>query len=142
MARIKSMDKIAAKFASVTPQRTQDYEDGIRSPTRSWAAGAAAAAGAYKDGVTKAANAGRFEKGVQKAGDAKWIDGALNKGVGRWGAGVAMSQDRYAAGFEPYRRAIAAVNLPPRQAKRDPRNMQRSQAIVDAMIKQKIGSTS
>ena len=31
-----SAAKIAEKWARVTPDRTQDYEDGVRSPSKDW----------------------------------------------------------------------------------------------------------
>lgn len=134
MAAIPTIQQIAQKWAAVTPLRSADYEAGIRSPRRDWATSTAAAADAWRDGVDKARQGGLFERGVANVGTQKWQSGALNKGVARWGPGVSVAQNDYAAGFNPYRNAIEAVTLPPRFARRDPRNMSRVQAIVDAMI--------
>lgn len=137
MAKIKDLAKVAEKWTTVTPGRTQDYVDGVNNPRRSWASATAAGEANWKQGVTQAAAKGRFGQGVKKAGDAKWADGVQKKGAGRWGAGVSQSSDRYAAGFQPYHQAIAAVQLPPRGPRRDPRNLDRVKAVVDAVSKVK-----
>ncbi|KKM97798.1 hypothetical protein LCGC14_1164310, partial [marine sediment metagenome] len=41
-------------------------------------------------------------------------------------------------GFTPYQAAISAVVLPPRYARRDPRNLARVKAVVDALIAKKL----
>ncbi|GAH64795.1 unnamed protein product, partial [marine sediment metagenome] len=58
----------------------------------------------------------------------------LEKGTARWGPGVSLAQDLYGRNFAPYRDAIERVTLPPRYAKRDPRNLARVKAVVDALI--------
>lgn len=140
MAQIKPIDVIAKKWATVTPQRSADYDAGVRSPRRPWAAATTAAADAWKAGIQSAITRNAFSKGVAKAGDAAWSTGAIEKGTRRWGEGVALAEDRYSRGFAPYAAAIARVTLPPRYARRDPRNLERVKAIVDAMVKVKEGS--
>jgi hypothetical protein len=130
MASIKSADRISNKYATVTPQRANEYAEGVKNPRTDWATAAAAAEENFKSGVTAAANAGRFGKGVRKAGSAKWLKGATDKGTVRFGAGVALAKDAYQAGFDPYRQAIESLTLPPRFARRDPRNLQRVTAIA------------
>ncbi len=134
MTAIRSTEQIARKWASVTPGRTPDYQAGIESPRRDWEAATAGAVDSYNAGVTAAIADKRFEKGVRKAGTPKWQENALQKGVPRWGQGVAMAENAYAAGFAPIRDAIERVKLPPRFARRDPRNLNRVKAIVDAVI--------
>jgi len=137
MAFIRSVDSIAKKWAEVTPQRSGDYAFGIANPRRSWAAATKAAETSYQDGVTKAIAAKRFGKGVTKAGDEKWSRKASVNGTRNWGPGVSEAQGDYAAGFAPYQAAISACVLPPRYARRDPRNLARVKAIVDALIAKK-----
>lgn len=134
MAFIRSIDKIAEKFATVTPGRSADYQAGVENPRTDWATATAAAESAYEAGVTTAISKKRFGKGVKAAGSGKWQDGAIRKGTMRWGPGVSMARDAYARGFSPYRDAIERVSLPPRYAKRDPRNLARVKAIVDALV--------
>lgn len=132
MANIMDTSKIAEKWARVTPTRTADYDQGIRNPRRDWQQATEAAETTYKSEVTKAANEGRFGKGVKRAGTQKWQQKTIDKGVNRWGPGVAVAEPDFAAGYEPIRQAIAAVNLPPRRGKMDPANFQRVQLVAKA----------
>lgn len=141
MANIRPVDVIAAKWASVTPARSADYESGVQNPKTSWQTATLAAADAWKAGVTQAMQAGSFAKGVNRAGNAGWQEGAVTKGVARWGQGVALAQEKYQAGFAPYADAIRRVTLPPRYARRDPRNLERVKAVVEAMNRVKTGSS-
>jgi len=134
MAGIRSIEKIAKKWATVTPGRTQDYQEGVESPRRDWETATAAAEEAYQGGVQQAIAEKRFGKGVRKAGTETWQQGAINKGVPRWGQGVAMAENKYAQGYGPIRDAIERTNLPPRYPRRDPRNLNRVKAIVDAVV--------
>lgn len=137
MAAIRGVDQIAKKWAEVTPQRAAQYEQGVRNPTRDYAANTAAAAPAWASGVQAAIAGGRFAKGVAKAGTAKWQDRAAKLGPARYGPGVAVAEPDYSAGFAPYREAIAGVALPPRGPRRAPQNLQRVTAIVSALSARK-----
>lgn len=135
----KSADRVAAKWARVTPQRQQDYQEGVQQPRRPWAASAAAANDRYKAGVTEAANANRFIKGVNAAGDGKWSAKALAKGPARFAEGVAVSGPDYQAAMTPVLAAINAVQLPPKAPTGSPANIQRVAAVVSALRKLKTG---
>ena len=137
MTQIKDIGKIAQKFADVTPQRAGEYEQGVMNPRRDWAQATAAAEQAYKDGVAAAASRGSFGKGVRKAGTAKQQAGVQKKGKDRFGPGVAIAGPAYQEGFAPYHQVIASTPLPPRFARRDPRNLQRVAAIATALGKAK-----
>lgn len=137
MAFIRSIAKIAEKFATVTPTRTAEYAFGVANPRRDWEAATAAAEPAYEEGVRLGIAAKRFGKGVKKVGSAKWQKGAQEKGTTRWGPGVTLAKDDYAAGFAPYHDEIERVKLPPRYPRRDPRNLKRVEAIAVALGKRK-----
>lgn len=137
MAFIRSIDSIAKKWAEVTPMRSADYAAGIDNPRTSWASATKDAEKAYEDGVAKSIAKKKFGKGVAKAGDEKWHRKASVNGVRNWGPGVSEAQGDYAAGFAPYREAIAAVKLSPRYSRRDPRNMQRVNDVVLALVAKK-----
>lgn len=139
MAAIKSVEAIAKKWTEVTPGRAADYQAGIENPRVDWAQATKAAEDNWKQGITEAAARGAFGKGVTAAGTATWQEGSLTKGVARWGPGIALSGDKYAKGFAPYREAIFRTTLPPRFPRRDPRNLLRVKAIVDALVKVKVG---
>jgi len=134
MAFIRSIEHISRKWAMVTPGRTEDYRAGVENPRRDWGVATAAAEGAYEAGVTQAIAKKRFGKGVKAAGTEKWQRGAIEKGTARWGPGVTIAQDLYGRNFAPYRDAIERVTLPARYAKRDPRNLERVKAVVNALI--------
>lgn len=133
MAFIRSIEHIAKKFALVTPGRTQDYQEGVENPRRDWATATVASESAYEMGVTQAIAKKRFGKGVKAAGTDTWQRGAIEKGTTRWGPGVALAEGKYARNFAPYRDAIERATLPPRYARRDPRNLDRVKAIVNAL---------
>lgn len=137
MAAIAPTDAIGSKWARVTPQRSPDFENGVRNPRRDWAQATAAAAPQWEAGVQAAIVNKSFGKGVAKSGTAQWQAATLDKGVPRWGQGVALAEQKYVDGFKPYRDAIERTTLPQRFARRDPRNLLRVKAIVDALTKVK-----
>jgi hypothetical protein len=134
MAFIRPIDVIARKFATVTPQRSADYQAGVENPRKDWKTATVAAESAYQDGVTGAIARKSFGKGVNQAGTEKWRKGAITKGTSRWGPGVSIAEGDYRIGFAPYRDAIERTTLPPRFARRDPRNLERVNAIVKGLV--------
>jgi len=142
MAEIAGVDVIAGKWARVTPTRPADYEDGGRNPRKDWSRSTLAATDAWKAGITEAIGKGTWAKGVSRAGTAGWQTGAIEKGLARWGPGVQVAEPKYAAAFAPFVEAIRRVTLPPRFARRDPRNLLRVNAVVDALVKAKMAQTS
>lgn len=141
MPSIKTMADISKKWADVTPQRAPQYEQGVRSPKRDWAQGASAASDAWKAGVTEAVTKDRFKVGVNKAGTAAWQRGAIDKGTARFGPGVQAAAPDYAKGFAPFRDVIANTTLPPRYARRDPRNLERVKVMATALGAAKTAQT-
>ena len=133
MPVVKSVSKIAEKWSRVTPQRSADYEDGVKNPTRDWAKNTADANAAYKAGVTEAVAKDRFVKGVQKVGTAKWQTKAATVGPARFSQGVTVAAPDFEKGFAPFRDAIEKTVLPPRFAKGDPRNIDRVRVIASAL---------
>lgn len=133
MAKIKSLAKIAAKFATVTPQRAGEFVEGVQTSTVSWAGATKAAEASYEQGVTKAIARKAFGKGVDLAGDAKYKKGVADKGGARYSAGVAIAGPAFQAGFAPFHQVIESTELPPRFAKRDPRNLERVRVMAQAL---------
>jgi hypothetical protein len=132
---VKDMAKIQEKFIRRTSQAGPDYAAGVSNPKRDWATAAKAAEPNYVAGVQAGIAKSKYGKGITKAGSAKFQKGAIEKGVARYPAGVAAGAADYATGFEPFRSALASTALPPRRAKRDPSNLLRVNAVVQAMIK-------
>lgn len=139
MPDIKPTADIAAKWARVTPQRAEDYRQGVMNPRRSWSQATAAASDRYKAGIQEAIQQDRFAKGVKAAGDERWQKRATEIGPARFSEGVATSASRYEEGFKPYAEVIAQTTLPPRFAKGDPRNLERVKVMSQALRKKKIG---
>jgi len=139
MAAIKDIGSIQEKWGRVTPQRTEDYKLGIRSPRNDWEKNAVAAKDNHKAAMISAAATDSFAKGVTKAGTGRWQSRALSKGPARFAEGVMVGAPDYGAGFAPYREGIAALTLPPRFPRRDPRNVQRVAVIAAALGKIKTG---
>jgi len=139
MAEIKSLSAISEKWARVTPQRQDDYKNGVSNPKRDWAEETKAAKENWKAGIDAAASKDMFSKGVEAAGTGKWKEKTLKKGPARFAEGVYMAQGDYEKGFAPFREAIASTDLGPRYPKRDPRNLNRVKAIVDALVAKKLG---
>lgn len=133
MAKVRSLEMIAAKWARVAGAAGGSYEEGVRNPTGDYAASAVAADNSWKAGVQGAISRGAFVAGVRRAGNEKWQRNAIAKGPGRFQQGVVTAMPDYAAGFAPYHAAIAAVQLPQRGPRRSPQNLQRVAAVVQAL---------
>lgn len=134
MAAIRSIADIARKYATVTPQRQGEYQAGVETPLRDWKANALAAKENWKAGVQAAVQNDSQAKGVTRSSTDKWKSKTLAKGVTRWGEGVQLGAADFESGFAPFQQAIAALQLPPRFARRDPRNLARVTSVVQAMI--------
>jgi len=133
MADIRDISKIAGKYREVTPARAPQYEAGVKDPKKDWASETKAAEGNYEEGVKAAMTRKAFGKGVTKAGTETWVEGAVSKGVSRYGPGVTAGADKYAENFGPYAETIKATTLPKRYPKGDPRNIERVKAIASAL---------
>lgn len=137
MAEIKPLSQISEKYGRVTPQRTQDYVEGVQNPKTDWAQATQAAEARYQEGVQKAIQQKRFGKGVQKAGTAAWQERAVQVGPNRFAEGVAAGVNKYEQGFAPYAQTIQNTTLPPRFSKGDPRNIDRVKVMSEALRKKK-----
>lgn len=138
MAKIRPIEEIAEKYARVTPQRSTDYAEGVKSPKVDWRAATEAAAPAWEQGIQQAISNKTYEKGVRRAGTEKWQRKAIELGVPRWSAGVQAAKDDYLEGFRPYAEEIARIELPPRGPKGDPRNIDRVAKIAMALHAKKV----
>jgi hypothetical protein len=139
MAEIKSIAAIQEKWGRVTPQRSEDYTLGIKSPKRDWAKAASDAKESHKAAMVQAASSDAYAKGVAKAGTAKWQAKAIAKGPGRFAEGVIVGAPDYGAGFAPYADVIKATSIPPRFPRGDIRNLERVKVISQALRRKKTG---
>ena len=134
MIKIKPIDQITSRWVQGVRGAGAAYQFGVQNPARDWADATVAGAPAWFQGVQAAHTAGRFAGGVRSAGSVKWKNRTLTKGVQMWPVAVAAAEGDYRVGFAPFREAIATGTLPPRYAKRDPRNLERVAAIDRIMI--------
>jgi len=137
--KIKSVSEIATKYSRVTPSRSTDFEDGIKSTSPSDYVNATVSSEPnYERGITASIARKSFSKGVRKAGE-KWHSKALNLGPSRYATGTAAAASDYESGYGPYREVIAGLTLPPRGPAGDPKNIERVRVIADALRKAKTG---
>lgn len=136
---VKSAAKIAEKWARVTPERTQDYEEGVRNPLRDWEKETLEAEPRYEAGIKTSIARKAFGKGVKKAGTAKQRSKSILKGIPRWPEGVRGAQDDMRTGMEPVVKVLEGLTLPPRFETGDPRNIERVKAVQQALHKLKTG---
>ncbi|GAH28688.1 unnamed protein product, partial [marine sediment metagenome] len=107
-----------------------------------WEAATLAAVSSWETAIREAIAAGSYAAGVREAGTRKWQERSLSLGVERWGPGVAVAMPDYRAGFAPYHAALERLTLPPRYARGDIRNYERSKVIGVTLRKIKLGQAA
>lgn len=140
MPNIKSLDKITAKWKTVTPERAPYYEEGIKSPSRDWASEAAKGQAAYESAMRDPAVLKQREVKIKAVGTEKWSRKAIAVGPSRFREGVPAAADDYTKGFSVYHGVIGALALPEKGARGDPKNYARVKAIGDALHKKRMGT--
>lgn len=136
---VPSAAKIAKKWGRVTPERTIDYEEGVRNPLKDWATETKAAEGRYEEGIKAAIARKAFGKGVDKVGTDKQKSKTILKGIPRWPEGVRGAEADMQKGMEAVVKALEGITLPPRYATGDPRNIERVRIIQQTLHKLKTG---
>ena len=136
---VKTAKKIAQKWARVTSERTVDYEEGVRNPTKDWETETVDAEDRYEAGIKAAMVRKAFGKGVRRVGTAKQKAKSILKGIVRWPEGVRGAEDDMEKGMEPVVKVLEDLVLPPRYPTGDVRNIKRVEAIQQALHKMKTG---
>jgi hypothetical protein len=138
--KVRDLSTAAKKFGTNASAGSGNYVQGVQN-SAGWAAPTEAAQATWAAGVSAAAGNGSFAKGVAKAGDAKWKANVQSKGQSRYQQAVSSptAQTNWSQGFQPYASTLSGMTLPPRGVKGSPANIQRVQAISDALHKQKVG---
>ncbi|MQY78381.1 MAG: hypothetical protein GH151_04180 [Bacteroidetes bacterium] len=137
---VPSAAKIAEKWARVTPERTIDYEEGVRNPLRDWETETKAAEPRYEEGIKAAIARKAFGKGVARVGTAKQKSKTISKGIPRWPEGVRVAEKDMRDGMENVVKTLEGITLPQRYPTGDPRNIERVRVIQQALHKMKIGA--
>ena len=137
--KIKDVTRIAEKWSRVTPGRSEEYRRGVgETPAEEWESPTKAAEPVWGQAVQQAASRKAFSKGVAGAG-AKWKRKAEELGSARYGTGVAAAGPDYAAGFAPYREAVAGAVLPPKGPTGDPANYERVRVLGELLHRKRVG---
>ena len=134
----KSAAQIAAKWARVTPERTADYEEGVRNPRKDWEKNSIDAEDRYQAGLKESFTRNARPKGIKQVGTAGQMAATIEKGIPRWPEGVRVAEGKMASGMEFVVRAIESVKERPKYPKGDPRNLEIVKDITQAIHKAKI----
>lgn len=139
MPAIKDTARIASKWSLVAGRSSDAYLEGVENPRVDWKQATLAANGNWEASTQRAITQKSFRSGVDRSSTNLWQEGAINKGVSRYSAGVLLGQANYERGFAPFAAVIRATNLPERKPKGDPANIQRvsimAKALHDAKLK-------
>jgi len=137
---LRPLDKIVEKWRARASAATSDYTAGIEAPRQDWQKQALAASDTWKAGVTEAAAKNLFAKGVMAKPSDFWKMRALTLGGARYADGVSKSVDVYKSDWAPYYDVLSKLELPPRGARGDPKNVERVRAIMTALRSKKTGT--
>lgn len=141
MVNIKSLETITSKWAEVTPQRAPYYEQGVKAPTRDWSTEAVKGQTAYEAAMRDPKVLALRSTKIKAVGTEKWSRKATSVGPSRFREGVPAAKDDYSKGFAPFQGVIAALSLPEKGARGDPKNYARVQAIGKALHDKRLGGT-
>lgn len=132
----KSAAKIAKSFVTYAPGRSEEYEEGVRTPKKDWAAETAAAEGNYEKGVEAGIKRKAFGKGVKRCGTEKQKAKTILN-LNRWAEGIEKAEDTMRIAMEKVVAVLESIKLPERFPKGDSRNYKRVQVVGDALRKAK-----
>jgi hypothetical protein len=138
MPAIKNLANTAAKWGVVSSRSGDSYKDGVQDPRKDWQKESVAANSNWKAGTQAAITGNRYQTGVQRTPTSVWQDGAINKGVDRYQAGVLLATGNYERGFAPYHDVIGRTTLPDRKPKGDPSNINRVSIMAKALHDKKL----
>lgn len=138
--KVKDATASAQKFVQNASTAGPAYSAGVANAGPAWSQNTAAAADSWAQGVTAAAANGRFAGSVTPAAQSKYQTRSAGVGAQRYPQGVQGSQQAWQQNTTPYLQTIANLNLPARQPKGSPNNVQRVAAIATALRAKKLGT--
>lgn len=138
MPPIRPIERIAQKWQTVTPQRVEQYTQGVAEPLRDWQREALAAHTRYVAAMREVLEQNRQSAGVRGSSTSFWQAQTQAKGKTRWPEGVRLGLSRYAERFAPYREVISRLTLPERGPTGSAGNIERVRAIAQALHEAKI----
>lgn len=134
----KSAAEIAKKFIRVTPDRVEDYEEGVKNPRKDWQKNSIDSESNYQAALKESFTRNARVKGIQRVGTAGQMAATIEKGLARWPEGVRIAEEAMRSGMEFVVRAIESVKERPKYPKGDPRNLEIVKDITQAVHKARI----
>lgn len=138
--RVKDPAAAAQKFVQNAGISGKAYTDGVAASGPAWLANTKAAGDTWSQGVQQAAQQGRFAAGINADSQNKFLTRAATVGPGRYQTGVSTAGPAWQANTAPFLAVIANLNLPARQPKGSPANMQRAAMVAAALRAKKVGA--
>ena len=135
---VRPIDQSQKKFADRASAARGDYETGVRTAGPKWAAGVAAAEGAWAEGTRAAIDQGRFGAGVRRAGPQKYQDRAAKLGPERYATGVREGAQAWGEGFRPFADALRAFDPGPKGMRGSSQNADRARKTSEHLRAKRI----
>ena len=139
---MKSAQSVGQKFVERAGAASGDYVKGAKETSKDQSALAIAAIPRMKLALNKAIDSGRVAKNLAASGKAGWLNGVTTKGEERFGAGVAVSMQKYVSNSSKYDTARNVSASMPRGEKGSVTNLAKVSAVVNALRIAKTGSIS
>ena len=122
---VKPIDASTTKWTENAGRASTEMAANAEAAADAWARNTAAAADNYGMAISASGIKNRFRAGVVKAGAAKFARKIKALAAVRYSGGVTEGAPDYKAGAEPYYAALAALTLPARGPRGDPKNLAR-----------------
>ena len=113
MVKIKSSTEIDKAYKDSIARVPTKYKEGIMRTTDTIAKGIAAE-GLYAERMQESIAAERRKKALELVSEADWQKKASTLGAERIGKGMLANADKRSKNYEPYRSALASLDLPDR----------------------------
>lgn len=137
MVTARDINSSQERWSSGVQNGRQNYQEGVENPLEDWKEETQAAEGRWEQGVRNAADEGRFGTGISPVETADWQQFATELGPSRYGQAADAYDGKYAEKFAPFLETIQQTSLPSRGPAGDPANIDRVQAIAEALHNRK-----
>ena len=139
MVKMPSSQQIQSRYSGAVAVVPERYKQGIENTT-DWKQKAIDGQDLYVAKMQNLDVLARREKSLQKVTDQDWKSRALLNGVQRIGPGMTAAAAKQAANYEPVRKELESLVLPPRVADSNMNIDNRVKAVV-AASKRAVGKT-